>query len=138
MEKISLLSLSIFFPIFFISLLQFIPENSEAALARAFIKKGDKFEFPVAGKLLVKRKTKKHDEEQYLWAGKCGGSDGKQRWTTDGKNQIGEAKLDWATGNLIIENFSEEDEGAYSFPLEKANPGLATSLVIVELKKDED
>ncbi|KAL7072633.1 hypothetical protein ACQ4LE_008228 [Meloidogyne hapla] len=105
-------------------------------MARAYIKKGEKFEFPVAGKLLVKRKTKKNGVEQYLWAGQCGGSDGKQRWTTNGKDQIGEAKLDWSTGNLTIENFSEEDEGSYTFPLEKASPGLATTLVAVELKKD--
>ncbi|KAF7640282.1 hypothetical protein Mgra_00000110, partial [Meloidogyne graminicola] len=104
------------------------------AVARALVKEGDKFEFPVAGKLLVKRKTKKTGEEQYLWAGTC---DGQQSWTTDGKNKIGKAILDWNTGKLIIEKFSVEDEGIYTFPLEKPSPGLATSLVHVELKKDE-
>ena len=83
MAKISLTYCSIFPTLFFLSLLQFVPQNAEAAVARASIKKGDKFELTIPGKLLVKRLTKKHEGEQYLWAGYCG-SDGHQKWTTDG------------------------------------------------------
>lgn len=81
MEKIYHLLFTFFFSLFLFSFFELIPQNTEAAVARALVKEGDKFEFPVAGKLLVKRKTKKTGEEQYLWAGTC---DGQQSWTTDG------------------------------------------------------
>jgi hypothetical protein len=49
------------------------------------------------------------------------------------KNKIGNANLDWESGLLTIKNFTAEDVGNYSFPLEEARPGLAKTLIIVEL-----
>jgi hypothetical protein len=86
MNKINLKSFSIFIHLFFFSILQFIPENSEAAVFRAYVKKGDNFEYKIPGKLLVKRIIKKTNETQYLWAGSSCNNDNHQRWTTDGVN----------------------------------------------------
>jgi len=49
------------------------------------------------------------------------------------KNKIGNANLDWETGLLTIKNFTADDVGNYNFPLEEARPGLAKTLLIVEL-----
>jgi len=49
------------------------------------------------------------------------------------KNRIGNASLDWTTGKMTIRNFTAEDTGDYSFPLEEPREGLAKTLLIVEL-----
>jgi hypothetical protein len=51
------------------------------------------------------------------------------------KNRIGggNANLDWETGKLTIRNFSNDDVGSYTFPLEEQRMGLAKTLIVVEL-----
>ncbi|KAL3085440.1 hypothetical protein niasHT_031392 [Heterodera trifolii] len=66
----------------------------------------------VPGKLMVKRQTDASMEPQYLFAGQTA-------WTTNGVNRFGRAELDFATGTMTIPNFSENDVGTYTFPMEK-------------------
>jgi hypothetical protein len=49
------------------------------------------------------------------------------------KNQIGQAKLDWSTGKMTIRNFTADDVGSYSFPLEEQREHLAKTLLMLEM-----
>uniref|UniRef100_A0A915EF62 Uncharacterized protein n=1 Tax=Ditylenchus dipsaci TaxID=166011 RepID=A0A915EF62_9BILA len=106
--------------------------SGEAAVARALVKVGEKFSFnSVPGSLVVKRVTPASTRPQYLFAVKC--QDGS--WTTDGSDKVGKgAHLSW-NGDLVIDKFSEEDAGSYTFPMQEPQPGKANTLLIVEVDK---
>ncbi|KAL3104683.1 hypothetical protein niasHT_022394 [Heterodera trifolii] len=87
----------------------------EGAVGRQQVKLGEQYKYEnVPGKLIVKRQTAASKEPQYLFAGQTA-------WTTDGKDRFGHAELDFATGTMTIPNFSENDLGSYTFPLEQPN-----------------
>ncbi|KAL3116543.1 hypothetical protein niasHT_009951 [Heterodera trifolii] len=67
----------------------------------------------VPGRFMVKRQTAASIEPQYLFAGQTA-------WTTNGVNQFGRVELDFATGTMTIPNFSDNDVGSYTFPLEQS------------------
>ncbi|KAL3071053.1 hypothetical protein niasHT_040137 [Heterodera trifolii] len=79
------------------------------------IKVGEQFKYEnVPGKLMVKRQIAATNDPQYLFVGQTA-------WTTNGTDRYGYAELDFATGTMIIPNFSENDFGSYTFPLEKSS-----------------
>ncbi|KAL3073253.1 hypothetical protein niasHS_009875 [Heterodera schachtii] len=70
-----------------------------------------KYSLTVPGKYIVKRQTAASSHPQYLFPGQTG-------FTTNGKDRIGDAHLDFATGVMIIDHLNDNDFGSYSFPLE--------------------
>uniref|UniRef100_A0A914I041 Uncharacterized protein n=1 Tax=Globodera rostochiensis TaxID=31243 RepID=A0A914I041_GLORO len=111
LQKMS--SLPIYFCVF--AFLAFQISSSDAAVGRALVKLGEEYKYQnVPGKWIVKRMTPAHKEPQYLFAGQTA-------WTTNGKDRIGTAELDAATGTMMIPSFTDNDFGSYTFPLEKPN-----------------
>ncbi|KAI1727192.1 hypothetical protein Ddc_04484 [Ditylenchus destructor] len=128
------MTLSLFSTITTATLLLFILSQfaSEAALARAKVRTGEKFSFNIGkNSFVLTRRTSASNETQYLFAIDCqqGG------WTTNGVNRIGSgARLSW-TGEFTIEKFSRQDAGEYSFPMEEPGVGKPKTMLILEIEQ---